>query len=451
MIIGNVASFTDVSQQLSHVVDVITSHPFWIFDTQRIFGDEVLLCAPILFLGGLLCSAGGIGGGGVYVTLLMVVGRLAPHDAVPLSKAIVFLGSLSSLVLNLRKSALLQPGGVAAKCLIDYSICRLVVPASLLGTLLGVLLNRIAADWVIVGALCAVLGGMTVAVIRTFFTQRAAEDLEDAANAAPEDSVHLPLTDSTPGYGGSQALSAPSKRVLGVYGRQDALGGLGLLLTVVLCGVLRAHASACADQMHLAGVHQACHHPINALFYRNTLEGFMTIPFRAQAIQHFFLLVPICMCLGVMIYCSRLCIAKEGWNMREVTLYQCMGVSTGCLAGLVGIGGGLIFSPFFLVLGVEPAVAVATSSTCVIFTSSSTTMQYLLTDRIITSLAVIYGLVNLLASWAGTSFVHFLQDNFNTRKSYITAIVAVGVILSTVLSFVKLVQHSPAGGAAHVH
>jgi len=449
MIVGNVASFTDVSQQLSHVVDVITSHPFWIFETQRIFGDEVLLCAPILFLGGLLCSAGGIGGGGVYVTLLMVVGRLAPHDAVPLSKAIVFLGSLSSLVLNLRKSAVTQNGEVATKCLIDYSICRIVVPASLLGTLLGVLLNRIAADWVIVGALCAVLGSMTVAVIRTFFTQRAAEDLEDAAKADPI----LPLADGAPGYGGSQALtlSAPKKRVLGAYAKQDALAGLGLLLTVVLCGVLRAHASACADQMHLAGVHQACHHPINALFYRNTLEGFMIRPHLAQAIQHFFLVLPICMCLGVMVHCSRRCIADEGWTMRETALYQFMGVSTGCLAGLVGIGGGLIFSPFFLVLGVEPAVAVATSSTCVIFTSSSTTMQYLLTDRIITSLAAIYGIVNLLASWAGTSFVHFLQDNFNTRKSYITAIVAVGVILSTVLSFVKLVQHSKPGGAVHAH
>merc|ERR1719183_1428403 len=150
--------------------------------------------------------------------------------------------------------------------------------------------------------------------------------------------------------------------------------------------------------------------------------------------------------LGGIFDCGRICIAKEGWNMREVALYQFMGVSTGCLAGLVGIGGGLIFSPFFLVVGVEPHVAVATSSTCVIFTSSSTTLQYLLTDRIITSLAVIYGIVNLLASWTGTSFVHFLQDNFQTRKSYITMIVAVGVFLSAALSVAKLVPmaHWPA-------
>merc|ERR1719359_2613557 len=125
----------------------------------------------------------------------------------------------------------------------------------------------------------------------------------------------------------------------------------------------------------------------------------MMRPVMAEAIQHTFLVVPICTCLAVMLHYSRVCVAKEGWSWRQVALYEGMGVTTGCLAGLVGIGGGLIFSPFFLVLGVEPHVAVATSSTCVIFTSSSTTLQYLLTDRIITSLAVVFGIVNLVASY----------------------------------------------------
>merc|ERR1719284_1898574 len=131
----------------------------------------------------------------------------------------------------------------------------------------------------------------------------------------------------------------------------------------------------------------------------------------------FMLAIPISACSLVMIYFSQACMKHGGWTAPQVAKYEVMGVCTGCLAGLVGIGGGLIFSPFFLLMGVEPAVAVATSSTCVIFTSSSTTLQYLLTDRIITSLAITYGIVNIVASWAGTSFVHFLQDNFQTRKS----------------------------------
>merc|ERR1719409_347082 len=132
------------------------------------------------------------------------------------------------------------------------------------------------------------------------------------------------------------------------------------------------------------------------------------------------------------------CVCAGGWRLQDVVKYEMMGVTTGCLAGLVGIGGGLIFSPFFLIMGVEPSVAVATSSTCVIFTSSSTTLQYLLTDRIIMSLTLIYGLVNLVASYCGTAFVHFLADRFGTRRSYITGIVAAGVGISALLSFVKI-------------
>jgi len=436
---------------LSHVVEIFSSgvadsHPFWIFESGYLGTHEVLLTLPMLFFAGLLCSAGGIGGGGVYVTLLMVVGKLRPRDAVPLSKAIVFIGSLASLVLNLRKTMAATPGAAAQRSIIDYSICRIVVPASLMGTLIGVLLNRIAADRVIVSALCIILGGMTLMVSRTFIRQRAEEELEDAAQASPENTV-----EQAPGRGApsSEALNVSKKRALGVCEKKDGILAVGLLLTVILCGVLRAHASACAEEMHGFDhkEHRACHHPINMHFYRRHLEGWMLRPVFEHGIQHFFLLFPLCICLAVMVHFSRVCIA-EGWTLHEIAVYETMGVTTGCLAGLVGIGGGLIFSPFFLVMGVDPAVAVATSSTCVIFTSSSTTLQYLFTDRVITSLAAIYGIVNLVASWVGTSFVHYLQDNYNTRKSYITMIVAAGVFLSTVLSIVKLVEapviHRPA-------
>merc|ERR1740121_1789970 len=100
----------------------------------------------------------------------------------------------------------------------------------------------------------------------------------------------------------------------------------------------------------------------------------------------------------------------------DILSYQVMAVSTGLLAGLVGVGGGLIFSPF-LVMGMDPSVAVATSSTCVLFTSSSTTIQYLFTDRAIMSLAFVYGMITLVASWMGTSLVHQLQDRFKGQQS----------------------------------
>merc|ERR1719160_1135117 len=101
---------------------------------------------------------------------------------------------------------------------------------------------------------------------------------------------------------------------------------------------------------------------------------------------------------------------ERGWEKSKIWMYQVMALITGTLAGLVGIGGGLIFSPFLLMTGIEPSVAVASSATCVIFTSSSTTIQYLLIDRVRMVLALIYGLVNMGASYVGTKCVHFMQD-----------------------------------------
>merc|ERR1719277_2466303 len=172
------------------------------------------------------------------------------------------------------------------------------------------------------------------------------------------------------------------------------------------------------------------------------MEGWMSDPTRAGWAMLLTLVLPISACLVVMAFYSKSCIQQARWKPHEVATYVVMGMLTGCLAGLVGVGGGLIFSPFFLAMGVEPMVAVATSSTCVIFTSSSTTLQYLLTDRIIVSLTCVYGVMNVLASYAGTAFVHFLQDRFAARKSYITAIVAAGVLVSAVLSLAKLGSRS---------
>merc|ERR1719223_704143 len=100
------------------------------------------------------------------------------------------------------------------------------------------------------------------------------------------------------------------------------------------------------------------------------------------------IIIPIWICLSIAMYYGYRVLQEDGWQLRQVMVYQSVAMLTGVLAGLVGIGGGLILSPFFLLYGVEPSIAVATSATCVIFTSSSTTFQYLLMDRIRIALAL---------------------------------------------------------------
>merc|ERR1719197_1911454 len=178
-------------------------------------------------------------------------------------------------------------------------------------------------------------------------------------------------------------------------------------------------------------------HPVNKIF-RGHMQSWMSDATMASVLQQLVGGIPMWLCVAITIHFGFVANREVGWQPRSVVLYQVVSVATGLLAGLVGVGGGLILSPFFLLTGMEPAVAVGTSATCVLFTSSSTTMQYIFTDRIIMSLAVVYGVVCCLASFMGTWLVHYIQERWS-RKSYITTIVAVSVAISAMLSIVKFV------------
>jgi len=221
---------------------------------------------------------------------------------------------------------------------------------------------------------------------------------------------------AAPGPSPGAAAATDSEAAISVgtpFAKRDAYGGAALLATIVLCGSLRFH------WQRLAG---------------GLAQG---SPWLTSALHAATLAVPIALCLLATVYNSYMCIGEECIMPAEVVRYSAMAAFTGCFAGLVGIGGGLIFSPFFLAMGLDPSVAVATSSTCVLFTSSSTTLQYLLTGRIIMSLTVLYGVANLIASYCGTSLVLLLNERFAGRKSYISGIVASAVLISTGLVLSK--------------
>merc|ERR1719421_646902 len=117
----------------------------------------------------------------------------------------------------------------------------------------------------------------------------------------------------------------------------------------------------------------------------------------AMILQQMVWSLPIWSCIAITVHFGFVANREVGWRPRSVVTYQVVSILTGLLAGLVGVGGGLILSPFFILTGMEPSVAVGTSATCVLFTSTSTTIQYMLTDRIHMALAVVYGTVCLLA------------------------------------------------------
>lgn len=220
--------------------------------------------------------------------------------------------------------------------------------------------------------------------------------------------------------------------------RADIFLSAFLLQVVVLFGILRFHFQSCSEEAGLKEP-RACLHPImTAILGAQPGPWLLQHPRSALAIKLCTWLCPLCMSLVVTAHCGATVNRAGGWLARDVLSYQVTSAAVGCVASLTGVGGGLILAPFFLLSGMDPSVAVGTSSSCVLFISTSSTLQYVFTDRVIMSLALVYGVTNLAAFYAGTSMVHYMQDKFAGRSSYITMIVAAGIGLSAVLSCVKL-------------
>lgn len=466
--IGTPELFLGQKQLLEIDLPSLVQHPFWVLDWEAVEHSEVFWCGVLLFASGVLCSAAGIGGGGIYVMLLMNVGRLSPRDAVPLSKAVVFMGAAVTLVLNVSRM-FFQPRkqGQDEAVLVDWNVCRLVVPTALLGTLLGVLLNAKAPDWVIVSMLTAVLAFMTVVVMRKGQEQylkevqalpSAGADAEMpegerepllSAGADDTEAQAAPLPAASPtAQGAAERKPVVATKDHGTVEAQtkavkhsDVVCSISVLLVVIVGGIVRYLALLCGKEMRGAPpdtVGYGCKDMVLQAIFSHQMETWMAYPASAKFVEGFAFGLPVWTCLGAATYFGRYVALQGGWELKTVLTFQVTGAAAGLLAGLVGIGGGLIFSPFFLLMGLDPASSVATSSTCVMFTSASTTFQYLFTYRIRMSLALVYGAANLVASYFGTLLVHRLQDM--ARPSYITFIVATSVAISALLSCVKLAE-----------
>jgi uncharacterized membrane protein YfcA len=113
--------------------------------------DVIATC--LAFVGAMLAAGGGLGGGGLFVPIFVLIIGLDPKDAVPLSQAMIFGGSLVNLAIYLRETHPYFPD----RPVIDFHAVLVLQPLLLAGTIIGVWLNIMFPSWLIVGLLAVTL------------------------------------------------------------------------------------------------------------------------------------------------------------------------------------------------------------------------------------------------------------------------------------------------------
>jgi hypothetical protein len=132
------------------------------------FNKEFIGLVTIVF-GSALSNAGGIGGGGLLIPILLLIMNFYTHEAIPISKLMIFTGALTSFFLGFR-----QKHPTRNSITIDYNIPLLLVPLLLFGTMVGVTLNKVTPPWIILVSLTAVL------IINTLKTFKKAKSLRES-------------------------------------------------------------------------------------------------------------------------------------------------------------------------------------------------------------------------------------------------------------------------------
>jgi len=136
------------------------------------------------------------------------------------------------------------------------------------------------------------------------------------------------------------------------------------------------------------------------------------------------------------------------WGPREVVRYPLLCSVAGIAAALLGVGGGMVTNPLMLELGVIPEVSRVTSAFMIMFTSSCTSMQYLILGKIEADHAIWYMVWGFVGALLGHYVVEWLLKKYNST-SILVYILAWGVTASAAamasVDIVDVVQNGFSG------
>ena len=119
----------------------------------------------------------------------------------------------------------------------------------------------------------------------------------------------------------------------------------------------------------------------------------------------------------------------------NIILIIALGLVAGFLAGMFGIGGGFLATPFLIFIGVVPAVAVATSTNQIISASISGLLAHLKKANVDIKMGLYLALGGVLGSTFGVSIFKILQNAGQIDLVIaVTYVLFLGVISLTMLS-----------------
>ena len=363
-----------------------------------------------------MSNSSGLGGGLLFLPVLFLIMDFYPHEAIPISKVVIFAGALSSFCVNV---GVKRPGrNVVA---LDYNLLIICCSNLLLGTVFGVTLNKILPNTIILLLVCIFLSYNTYKTFKTFFKLFNEEKGINNNNSLAEQDNHnynINRNNDINNICEEEVRKEIEKDQY--YIRWDKLMfivipyGIMVFLTLLResnlvskCSLLYWILIFIYIFVVLFFDYKAMLHIENEFNWRKRIN----YPFDSRDIQ---------------------------WNRQTVVKLAVIGFIAGFIAGTIGIGGGVVLGPILLGLDIHPIVCTVNTNFLVLLTSSSTTFQFILFNM----LNYQYGLLSVIFSALGAFVATKLINEYVKRtgeQSLIVLILFIVVAISALVLFISSV------------
>ncbi|WJX16534.1 hypothetical protein P8452_06547 [Trifolium repens] len=372
-------------------------------------GWQIIVGTLIGIFGASFGSVGGVGGGGIFVPMLILIIGFDAKSATAISKCMVTGAAISTVFFNLklRHPTLDIP-------MIDYNLVLLNTPVIIFGISIGVLLSVVFADWMItvlliiifiVTSVKAYLKGLDTWNKETIVLEEAVKHLESTATSSEE--VDYKWLPSCPDDETRKEMTQVTQGTILSNIRWKEFGFLCFVwFAVLLLQIAKNYTTSCS---------------IN--YWILTL---LQIP----------VTVGVSMYQAIGLYQGKkITVSKQDhgthWPLHLLILSLSCALLAGILGGLLGVGSGFVMGPLFLELGIAPQVASATASLGMSFTASISVAQYFLLKRFPVPYALYLTLVATIAAYIGQKIIDKLVNIFQ-RASLIIFVLSFTILISAI-------------------
>jgi len=408
---------------------------------------RVALGTVLITAGATGAAGGGIGGGGLYVPLLIIVIGFKTKEAVAVSQGCIVGAAIAHFIINVPKKHPVKNIPV-----IDYAALLVLEPMLLTGSLLGVMLNSMLPSVVILLILIVVLslGAYKTGKRALKITKSERSQSLSIQELIPEEKLELNNI-------GIEEKKVAVKKKIPVEKKVDPNHAtssntwrwimwdkLGLVagLWLIVCVGLIIRGSSIGDYS-VAGILYCSSGfwgltagipvlevMLSTLFGKFEIDrakksgtGESISPKSALALSDY---------------------KEVVWNWPNVVRYMVYAFVCGALAGCLGIGGGLVLSPLLLELGFYPAVASGISGMAVLVTSTSALFAYGLARKVYWEFVLLLMPLTFLSTLAGKILIDRYAERTNQQSVIIWSVVVflnLCLIMLATRGIIELVQY----------